>query len=62
MDRVLAGLLPETAMVYTDNSSGQTFQEQLDNLEQVFQWGMQILSYHPWNATCSKSKWKILAT
>ena len=39
MDRVLAGLPPETAMVYIDDIlvSGQTFQEQLDNLEQVFQ-------------------------
>ena len=39
MDRVLAGLSPETAMVYIDDIlvAGQTFQEQLDNLEQVFQ-------------------------
>ena len=39
MDRVLAGLPPETAMVYIDDIlvAGQTFQEQLDNLEQVFQ-------------------------
>ena len=39
MDRVLAGLPPETAMVYIADIlvSGQTFQEQLDNLKQVFQ-------------------------
>lgn len=39
MDKVLAGLPPETALVYTDDIlvSGQTIQKQLDNLEQVFQ-------------------------
>jgi len=39
MDRVLAGLPPETALVYIDDIlvAGQTFEKQLDNLEQVFQ-------------------------
>ena len=39
MDRVVAGLPPEMALVYIDDIlvSGQTFEKQLDNLEQVFQ-------------------------
>ena len=39
MDRVLAGLPPETALVYMDDIlvPGRTFEKQLDNLERVFQ-------------------------
>ena len=39
MDRVLAGLPPETALVYIDDIlvPGQTLQKQINNLEQVFQ-------------------------
>lgn len=39
MDRVLAGLPPETALVYIDDIlvSGQTFHKQLDSLQRVFQ-------------------------
>ncbi len=39
MDRVLAGLPPEVAMVYIDDIlvSGKTFEDQIKHLEQVFQ-------------------------